>query len=282
MIIEVFSKFGTVLLAGYLFWLGWANLGPRKPEIGAVRQELADQAIAEVVENVRQNRGETQDVVLIHFVNDSTDYFTKQLRSVIEQHGVLILRDWTFAEKLRDKCNLEQPSCATINKAVNIARSRRAGQVLFGKLTVFESYADGANIEVEYTLADCTSGNAIYSGTYTNDVSGSMLASMVPAALEEAIKNTPWLRRILGWLIIVLLLPVFTVSFIRGMVAERSNKTNAFVLSIYTLADALLAWLLAGAAVTSGLSTLVLVLAVATAVAYNIRIMTLAVRLEEA
>ncbi len=47
----------------------------------------------------------------------------------------------------------------------------------------------------------------------------------------------------------MLLLPVFTIAFIRTMVRKDSNKTNAFVLGIYTVADALLAWLLIGAAI---------------------------------
>jgi len=59
-----FSKFGTILLAGYVFWLGWTNLGPRKPEVGPVRRELADKAVAEVVEDIRQHRGDVRDAVL--------------------------------------------------------------------------------------------------------------------------------------------------------------------------------------------------------------------------
>ena len=100
---KLFSKFGAVMLAAYIAWLGWTTLGPRKPEIGAVRQKLAAEAIGEIVENIRQNRGDVQNVVLLHFANDPTDYFTDTLRSVIEQRGVLDLQGRTLMEKARKK-----------------------------------------------------------------------------------------------------------------------------------------------------------------------------------
>ena len=80
----------------------------------------------------------------------------------------------------------------------------------------------------------------------------------------------------------MLLLPVFTIAFIRTMVRKDSNKTNAFVLGIYTVADALLAWLLIGAAIGSLWAVLLLIIGVAAAFLYNTKIMTFAVRLEEA
>ena len=78
-----------------------------------------------------------------------------------------------------------------------------------------------------------------------------------------------------------MLLPVFTIAFIRTMVRKGSNKTNAFVLAIYTLVDALLAWLLVGAALTSWFPVVVFIIAVAVAFLYNVRIMSFAVKLEE-
>ena len=98
---------------------------------------------------------------------------------------------------------------------------------------------------------------------------------------QKAAQSFPWLRRLLGWLIAVLLLPVFTIAFIRTMVSKGSNRSNAFVLCVYTLADALLAWFLAGAALNSWFPVLVLIAAVIAAFLYNVSIMTLALRLEE-
>lgn len=275
------SSLGTVLLAGYIFWLGWANLGPRKPEIGIVRQKLADKAIAEVVEDIRQNRGDVEDVVLIHFANDPTSYFTDKFRSVIEQHGVLHLRDSSLVEKFRNKFNLRHPPCRTIEQAVGIGKSRMASAVLFGRLLAFESFPSGAQIEVEYTLADCKSGAVIYSGEYTVDTSKSSVAGITSAMIDEKVRGIPWFKRILGWLIVVLMLPVFTIVFIRTMVSKRSNRTNAFILGIYTLADAIIALLLIGMTFSDAKSVVIFTAAVAAAFFYNMKIMSFALALEE-
>ena len=98
--------------------------------------------------------------------------------------------------------------------------------------------------------------------------------------MQESTQRFPWFQRFLGWLIVVLLLPVFTLGFIRAMIRKGSNKANLFVLSIYTVADVVLAWLMVGAALHSWWTVLPFIAAVAAAFAYNVRIMTFALKLE--
>jgi hypothetical protein len=38
----ILSKVGTVVMVGYIAWLGWQTLGPKKPEFSPLRRELAD------------------------------------------------------------------------------------------------------------------------------------------------------------------------------------------------------------------------------------------------
>ena len=272
-----FSRLGTVLLACYIVWLGWAQLGPHKPEIGPVRMEAADEAVSAVVEDLRQNRGELGSVVLLHFAGDPSRYFSDQLRSSLEQRGVLDLHDRAFMEKTRDLLNLRESAVISPETAIELAKTRGASGVLFGRLVKFESTPRTAILDIEYTLADVTSGKTIHSGRYTNVSSASELSS---AAATTFVGSFPWFKRGLGWIVVVLLLPVFTIGFIRTMVARRSNGVNAFVLAIYTLADTILAYLLVGAALTGFWSVSVFVGAVAVAFAYNIRVLSFALKLE--
>jgi hypothetical protein len=78
----------------------------------------------------------------------------------------------------------------------------------------------------------------------------------------------------------VLLLPVLTINFLRAICRRQSNRANALALAGYTLVDALLAWLLVGAGLSSGWTVAVFIIAVAAAFAYNVRMMTFAVKLE--
>ncbi len=271
------SKFGSLVLAGYIAWLGWENLGPRKPEIGPLRSELADRVISNIVEDIRNSRGNIRRVALLQFGNDSMDQFTDMLRTVIEQSGVLDLRDRTLSEKARNVLNLERPSYTSTNAAV--ARGNELGSqgALFGTIHAFESYPGGATIDVEVALADVSTGKSVFSKRYSLETGG---RSSVVAGVQENTQRLPWFQRLLGWLIVVLLLPVFTLGFIRTMIRKGSNKANFFVLSVYTVADVALAWLLVGAALNSWWTVLPFILAVAAAFAYNVRIMTFALKLE--
>ncbi len=271
------SKIGTFALIGYIAWAGWENLGPAKPQIGPVREDLANRVIPDMVEDIRNERGAIREVTLLHFGNDPTDYFTNTLRSTIEQRGTLDLHDRSVSEKVRDLLDLRHPSYASTDAAVAHGGDRQADGVLFGTIHAFESYPEGAKINVEVNLADVSTGSIVFSKRYNLETSS---ASQILANIKEQSRGFPWFQRLLGWLLAVLLLPVFTISFMRAMLRKESNKTNAFVLAIYTLADALLAWLLVGAALNSWWSALVFVVAVAIAFVYNVRIMTFALRLE--
>jgi len=276
-VVFLFAKVATVVLIGYVGWVVWQQLGPHKPEIGPARKALADNVIPGIVEDIRTSRGSIREAALLHFSNDPTDYFTNTLRSTIEQRGVLDLHDRTVMEKARNFLNLRHPSYAATKAAVAEGRELETQGVLYGAIHAFESYPGGSKIDVEVHLSDVSTGENIFSKRYTVDTSSAPLV-----AVQEVTQGFPLFQRLFGWLIAVLLLPVFTINFIRTMVRKDSNKANAFVLGIYTVADALLAWLLVGATLSSWFTVVVFIVAVVAAFLYNVRIMAFAVRLEEA
>jgi hypothetical protein len=275
---SVITKIGTLALVGYMAWSGWANLRPEKPQIGTVRKDLADRVISTIVEDIRSSRGELRQAALLHFGNDPTDYFTNGLRRAIEQTGILDLRDRTISEKVRNLLNLRHPSPQPSPEAVvKYGEHVDVGGVLYGAVHTFESYPSGTKIDVEVDLADIATGRNVFSKRYQVETSP---GSSILATVQEKARAFPWFQRLFGWLLAVLLLPVFTVNFTRTMLRRRSNEANAFVLAIYTLADALLAWLLVGAALNSWWTVAAFILAIAAAFAYNVRVMTFALRLE--
>jgi hypothetical protein len=274
---SVVRKIGTVALIGYMAWSGWENLGPEKPPIGPIRKELVDRVIPTIVEDVRTCRGELRRTALVHFSNDSTDYFTDSLRRAIQQAGILDLHDRTLSEKVRNLLNLRHPSRSSTDAAVKYGEHLDTKAVLYGVVHAFESYSDGAKIDVEVHLADTSTAQDVFSKRYQVETSP---GSSIMASVQETTQAFPWFQRLFGWLLTVLLLPVFTINFIRAMVHKKSNRTNALVLAIYTATDAFLAWLLVGAVLNSWLPAVIFLFAVAAAFIYNIRIMTFALRLE--
>ena len=168
---KLFSKFGVVVLAGYIFWMGWQHLGPRKPDIGPVRKELAEKVILDIVEDVRISRGNIRQAALLHCSNDPTDYFTDTLRNTIEQRGILDLRDRTVMEKARNLLNLRHPSYAASDAAVAEGRDLDSQGVLYGAIHAFESYPGGSKIDVEVFLVDVSTGQTVFTKRYSIEAS---------------------------------------------------------------------------------------------------------------
>ena len=86
---------------------------------------------------------------------------------------------------------------------------------------------------------------------------------------------------VLGLALVVLLLPVVTITFIRTMVAKRSNGINAFTLGIYTAIDMILAYFMVGMSLATTKSVVLFVGASIFSLVYNVAVMNYAVRLED-
>lgn len=105
-------------------------------------------------------------------------------------------------------------------------------------------------------------------------------APEIPVApeVQEAAVGAPL---VLGLALVVLLLPVLTITFIRTMVAKRSNGVNAFTLGIYTAIDMILAYFMVGMSLATTKSVVLFVGASIFSLVYNVAVMNYAVRLED-
>ena len=166
-----------------------------------------------------------------------------------------------------------------LEEAINAGKRRKVDGVVYGIVHAFESHPKGAKIDVEVRLVDIRSGKEIFKDRVAKDTAA------VVAGAKGLTGNTAagvaWWKRVIGWAIVVLLLPVFTIGGIRTMVRRKSNRANAGVLAIYTLVDAGLAYLMVGIPLAGWVPMLAFLVAVLLALVYNIYITSLAVRLEE-
>jgi hypothetical protein len=271
------SRLGAVALVLYLGYEAWDYFGPHKPEIGPVRREAVDQVIPTIVEDMRASRHGVRAAAILHFTNDPSDYVTNRLRSAIEQSGILNLRDRTVGEKVWDALRLEHKGYGDIQAAVARGKSLGTDAVVYGSVHTLESSPGGVTLDIEVGLADVASGQSVFSKKYSRE---SALSAVSPAVIQEQTHMLSWPARLIAWAVAILLLPVFTIGFIRTMVKKESNRANAFVLGIYTFAAALLAYLIVGVDFGSWLAILLFLIAVGAALAYNVFIMTFALKLE--
>lgn len=268
---------GTIGLIGYLGWEGWKRVGPRRPELNAVRRQLADDMVPEVVEALREARSGVRSAVFFHLVNDPSDYLTDGLRRELELTGVLQLNDMTLGEKVRRLLSLPVSTTAQLPEALEQARGRGAQAVLLGAVHTFESVGSGGVLEFDITLAELGRGTVLFHRKFARDTSAGLPGL---AAIEDGVSRVGGPERLVAWVAAVLLLPVFTVGFIRAMVRRGSNRANGVTLGLYTIIDLLLAYVLVGASFATWTAAILFLLMGAAAFAYNVLIMSQVLKLE--
>lgn len=279
-------KVGMTLFVGYVCYMGWMNLGPHKPAPDVARMKAADHAVEKIVNDIQQNRGAIRSAALCHFANDTTDYFSRKLRERIEQSNILDLSDIDFSEKLRTVLNLRNKGAKSADEARSATKRENVDCVLWGSLDRFESIKGVATLTGEWQLVDKNTGVVVCGGQIHEGAGSSNFVEAISTLgqsaddVEIAASVVPWYMRLLGFVLLVLLLPIVTISFIRTMVAKRSNKVNAFMLGVYTVIDMILAFFMVGGTFCSFAPVAVFLGASMLAFLYNVSLMSFALRLE--
>lgn len=268
---------GLLAVVAYVGALGWQEFGPRKPEVNSLRRELAEKFVPDVLADLRTQRTRAASVVLLHLAGDPTDHLSDRLRTALSESGVLNVREPTLDERVQRRLNLPVTSPATLDAAVARARGLGAPAVLFGSVSQFDGTPDGGRLTLELTLADIASKAVLFTRVYDYAWTPTRLENAVPALAGRKLSLA---TRLLGWALVVLLLPVFSIGFLRATARRASNQANLGVLTLYTGIAAALAALIVGlpAGLTAWIALLVLT---GLALAYHVWILTVAVRLEE-
>ena len=303
---------GSLAFGLYIAYMGWISLGPEKPEPDKYRKELATAAVNKAVEEIRNSRGDVRTAVMVHFANDPSDFVSDTMRKRLNSSGVLSLEDISFSERLEKILNLRTAGAENEKEALAAAKHHKVQGVLWGKIDTFESSDRGAILTGEWTLTD-KEGNTVCSGKFDENsnpkakpavqeentvanAGGNTAAGteketvdLTPikeelAEVAEPVRATasqvPWYIRFLGFVLLVLLLPVVTISFLRCMVAKKSNGINAFVLGLYTVIGAICAFFMIGGEFNSIWDTLLFLGATAISFFYNVAMMSFALKLE--
>lgn len=277
-------RIASVLLIVTLLWTGWVQFGPQKPLADARRTAAANLVAEQIGNALRENRGDIKSLTLLSFADEPTNLISDELRQRLGSAGTFLLADRSFFDKIRRRLNVSQSATGEFETALDLGKKNQTDGVLYGTVHQFETVKGRALVHIDYHLIDARSGENIYSGTYDNRTEN--LSSVpIPVAVSDLVSATPiggpGLPRFLGWLLIVLLLPVFTINFLVVMTEKRSNKVNAFVLGTYTCIGAILAWILIAPDMGSYGSLVLFGLLCVGAFFYNIQMMTIAVRHNE-
>ncbi len=269
----------SVVLIFNTLWAGWSQFGPTKPVPNSVRLNLAVKA-AEVIRNdLRDHRGDFSTLAFLSFKGDPTDTVANALRNSINQAGTFDLCNKGFFDKIRDCLGMREYASDNPKNALSLGKWKKADLVLYGTVLQYEIVNRKGILVVEYNLMETNSGSVLYNGKYDSTVSDDSLANVVTDTVQTVLGQTPskpGLNQFLGWILIVMLLPIFSFTFLMNVTAKRSNKANAMALGIYTLIDCLLAWILMKPQFDGIGSIVIFILFCLAAFFYNVKLMSIA------
>ncbi|MDD3586119.1 MAG: hypothetical protein PHQ75_02955, partial [Thermoguttaceae bacterium] len=235
---------------------------------------------AEVIRNdLRDHRGDFSTLAFLSFKGDPTDTVANALRNSINQAGTFDLCNKGFFDKIRDCLGMREYASDNPKNALSLGKWKKADLVLYGTVLQYEIVNRKGILVVEYNLMETNSGSVLYNGKYDSTVSDDSLANVVTDTVQTVLGQTPskpGLNQFLGWILIVMLLPIFSFTFLMNVTAKRSNKANAMALGIYTLIDCLLAWILMKPQFDGIGSIVIFILFCLAAFFYNVKLMSIA------
>lgn len=282
----------TIMLIVYLgiAYFAWMCFGPEKFEPSPSREKATERIVSQMLLKIRENRGEMKTALLPNFEGDKTGCFSDCLRSKIKHSGILDVKEKPLLDKIRTRLNLKLNDKLAANDIVCSAKEDGVDCVLWGTLERFEEVDSGVMIKGEWRIVKTSDGKVVYTDTFEYDTITSTTAKIRQSVSELATDTSSsagpftsiaWQIRVLAFLVVMLLLPVFTFMFIRAMVVKRSNKVNAFLLGIYTVVDMVFAFFMVGGSFVSTAAIIVFCISSFVAFAYNIALMSFALKLEE-
>ena len=282
----------TIMLIVYLgiAYFAWMCFGPEKFEPSPSREKATERIVSQMMLKIRENRGEMKTALLPNFEGDKTGYFSDCLRSKIEHSGIIDVKEKPILDKIRTRLNLKLNDKLEADDIVCSAKEDGIDCVLWGTLERFEELDSGVMIKGGWGIVKSSGGKVVYTDTFEYDTITSTTAKIRQSVSELATDTSSsagpftsiaWQIRVLAFLVVMLLLPVFTFMFIRAMVVKRSNKVNAFLLGIYTVVDMVFAFFMVGGSFVSTAAIIVFGISSFVAFAYNTALMSFALKLEE-
>lgn len=282
----------TIMFIVYLgiAYFAWMCFGPEKFEPSPSREKATERIVSQMMLKIRENRGEMKTALLPNFEGDKTGYFSDCLRSKIENSGILDVKEKPLLDKIRTRLNLKLNDKLEVKDIVRSAKEDGVDCVLWGTLERFEEVDSGVMVKGVWGIVRVSDRKAVYVDTFKYDTITSTTAKIRQSVSELATDTSSsagpftsiaWQIRVLAFLVVMLLLPVFTFMFIRAMVVKRSNKVNAFLLGIYTFVDMVFAFFMVGGSFVSTAAIIVFCISSFVAFAYNIALMSFALKLEE-
>lgn len=291
------SKYGIALLVLFLVVQGYLFIRPHTPELDPVRAQAADAVAADIAEALgtqADSAWSSKYVKVARLDGDQGDAIRTRIEAALQTRtNCKLVVDSVFAE-VRDQvaaklARLGAIKAATADRwkgqpiqtatdALALARRRGLDYVVYGAVEDFRVLHDQSFVKVAVRVAAAAAGSVVFERRF-EEGDAAVFAGVTTDALRADTTRAGW--RLVGWLLFVILLPVCSASFWKGLLERESNLVNAVCLIVLTLIDGLLAWALMGFWLETIWLWLILVFGAVTATIYNLLILNILERNRE-
>lgn len=261
----LFRRIVVLFIGAVAVFEGYLLLRSNGDEVGFLRRTLADEACVEIAEDLPR-QDSVRSLAVLPLAGDPDEFLTAKLRSSIRASGKYELVDDSFFRKILQEGGARSAPVASFDAAVAAARRAGVDFALFGEVVRFETTEGGGALKVNLRLADRAARQAVFSRTFERTTGGGVMSSNYWRA--HIADSSKW-RRVLIWVLLVLLLPIVTAPLIRRITEQESNAWNLVVLIVYTAVDEGVAFALTGLWVPGALTTVVLLAALFSSAYYN-------------
>lgn len=273
----------SIILIFNTLGVAWRHFLPRKQSLNQSRASLVTKGTQSIIKDLKEHRGDIKTLAMVPFAYEPSDTLSDAIRNEINVSGLFDLCEKTFMNRMCDFFRVRQHSSDSLKSAVKLGLRKDADAVLYGAVRQFETFDGKSILIVDYHLVDPKTEVILHENTYDSTANAvteetTSFADITTDLVTDSEGMYFKLHRLGSWLLITLLLPIFTINFLSIMTEKRSNLINAFILAIYTLIDIILAWLLVSPNHFSwGTMALFLILSIG-AFFYNVQMMTVALR----
>lgn len=256
-------RYAIIALLAAGAWQVYEVVKPAPPPIEGARLEAVDEATADLVhkwpQSVRGGR-----LIVIPFERDTTGYVTKAMRDALTRSDYLDVQAPDVTEKVLRK--IEFPVSGTFDgqRALDVGQASEVQYVLTGKVERLSEVDHVVEAQIKAELWSVGGKQCLLKWEYAQS----------PGTLERTLGHVSPMRRAVGWLLIVIILPWALYPLVSLVFRLESNAANAVMLVGFITFDGVIAW--AGlASDASGWAGAFLILAIVFEAAYNAGVLNL-------
>jgi len=238
----------------------------------AVAEEVARKAADEMHFRIRG-----RSLVIAPFRNDPEGLVAAAFKEQLSSQGHFNIVEPSMLREAWDKIvGNDKEAPVTADKAIELGKKLGAEAVLFGRVELLAIDEGRSACDVKIRIVETGSGDGIFIGRFRTDLEKSMLS--IPHLQVWMYEKSVFIR-VLVWVVALLILP-FLALLARETLSEAPPVVPIALVLVMTALDIFFALLLMGFEADSIVKWILLVLALAASIFYNLTILAKVAQLQ--